>query len=207
MLLWFCKVLLPSEYPTLLRRFFAPLPQAFTSRMLLLNFCTSFSESYDSQSFKLNKACWLGPTNFSKCSDFSSPHHAVFHISSLSRVFLDIFSPHFSIISIDVSHFTLSLLVFEWPLKHSIIHMIVQENDLQDTAIQLVSTKNPASIDSLLPSQKTKIKSVWIFLYRFNVRCRQCRHTCTCTPQNQTQHSDWTFSILNPHSRYTQRNA
>lgn len=86
-----------------------------------------------------------------------------------------------------IKHFSFSSsLLFEWPLKHLFVDMIVPVRLLKQIAIQLVSTIFILLFTHRFTLSRQKISSVWLFIYLFNDTCGQPRLTCTWQPQKDS---------------------
>lgn len=116
---------------------------------------------------------------------FSSQDHGNVNIAPLSLVYsvLLSFSIHLSETVMKFSHFTSSLLRFEWLPKHWIINMTVQKTIFTRECNSVGFKRIPYSIyfSSSLP--RLKWSSIWPSMYLVNDLCRQFRLICTCQHQ------------------------
>lgn len=79
--------------------------------------------------------------------------------------------------------FSLSLILFGWPQKHSTIHMTIQVSFLTQSSIQLVITSFLRQFIQLLTPIILKAPSVRLFIYLLYACCRKRWLTFACQPQ------------------------
>lgn len=137
----------------------------------------------DSTSFQLIESLKFRPTKLSiflislvPVMKSSESRHTLVYSSSLS------FCSFYKNIN-RFTPFASCLLFFEWPTKHSTIHMTGKASVYQQRAIQLVSTGSLPSLIHLFVFTTLQIAWVWLFINLFNDICRQRRLTSSCLPQ------------------------